>query len=327
MKKLNVTRILPVAVATALPLLFCLGCGSIMPSAQAPAAQAAPANASGVEVQRPRPVIIDWMNSNLVGVSEQPDWLAPMVLGNTNGVRSAYNIPPNDVVKYSVARNPNRDEARVQAGLLLASKTASELKQLVVTAAAQVLERGMMQTVEDITTATKLEISGLGTVCDFWQYVETTDPTYNMKTREYAYYIVYRIPQRNWSAMVEKYLIDVIGKLPDSTARMNMANAVADVARKTNVEEQRDEAEFKQELELRDQAAKNAQAQDMARINQQTVQSQNAADVARAQVQADADARYAAYRSGNATSAAIAATTAGDADWLDAVKFAADVIL
>jgi hypothetical protein len=296
-----------------------------MPSAQAPAAQAAPANASGVEVQRPKPVIIDWMNSNL-GIPEKPDWLVPLVLGNSQGVISAYGVSPDDVVKYSVATNPNRDNARVQAGLLFAAKTANELKQYVVTAAAQTLDQGQVDIVEEITTATKVETAGLGVVCDFWQHVENTDPTNNMKTRNYVYYIVYHCPQDTWNKLVAKYLLDVVGKLPDRRSQENMASALGEITEKSKTQERRDEAQFQQELDLRAQAAKDAQAREMARINQQTVQSQNAASVATAQVQADADARYAAYKYGDSTTAAVASTTAADGPWVDALKIAAGII-
>jgi hypothetical protein len=322
--KLKVTRILPVAIAAVLPLLFCLGCGST-PSAQAPAAETASVNASGVEVQRPKPVIIDWMNSNL-GIPEKPDWLAPLVLGNSQGLISAYNVPSGNVVKYSVATNANRDNARVQAGLLFAAKTANELKQYVVTAAAQTLDQGQVDIVEEITTATKVETAGLGVVCEFWQYVENTDPTNNMKTRNYVYYIVYQCPQDIWNKLVAKYLLDVVGQLPDRRSQENMASALGEITEKSKTQEQRDEAQFQQELDLRAQAARDAHAREMARINQQTIQSQNAADVAKVQAQGDSDARYAAYKSGDATTAAVASTTAADGPWVDALKVAAGVI-
>jgi hypothetical protein len=317
------------AVFAVLPLFFALGCRSTpaaqTPTAQAPAAQVAPANASGVAVQRPKPVIIDWMNSNL-GIPEKPDWLAPMVLGNYQGLISTYNIPSGDVVKYSVATNSNRDNARVQAGLLFAAKIANELKQYVVTAAAQTLDQGQADVVEEITTATKVNTSGLGVVCDFWQLVENTDPTNNMKTRNYVYYIVYRCPQNTWNQLVAKYLLDVVGKLPDRRSQENMAGALQEITQKSVTEEQRTQAQFQQDLDLRAQAAQDAQARDMARINQQTLQSQNAAELAKVQAQEDSKARWAAYRSGDATTAAVASTTAGDAPWLDALKVAAGVI-
>jgi hypothetical protein len=324
--KLKVSLILPGAVAAALSLLFALGCNST-PEARGPAAQTpvAPVNASGVEVQLPRPVVIDWMNSNL-GIPEKPDWLAPLALGNSQGLRSTYDIPPGDVVKYSVATGANRDNARVQAGLLFAAKTASELKQYVVTAAAQTLDQGQVDIVEEITTATKVDTSGLGVVCDFWQLVESTDPATGMKARDYVYYIVYRCPQNTWNQLVAKYLLDVVGQMPDRGSQENMASALQEITQRAAVEEQRSQAQFQQELDLRAQAARDAQAREIARINQQTVQSQNAADLARAQAQEDSRARWAAYRSGDAASAAVASTTAGDGPWLDALKVAAGVM-
>jgi hypothetical protein len=333
--KSNVRFALWGALAMALPLFFGLGCATSGPATQgsatqtsAPAAQAqaAPANVSGVEVQRPRPVIVDWMNSNVAGIPDTPDWLAPLVQGNSQGLRSVYDIPQGDVVKYSVATNTNRENARVQAGLLFAAKTANELKQLVVTSAAQTLDQGQVDIVEEITTATKVNTSGLGVVCDFWQFVENTDPTNNMKTRTYVYYIVYRCPQNTWNQLVAKYLLDVVGQLPDRRSQENMAGALQEVTQKSVTEERRTQAQFQQDLDLRAQAAKDAQTREMATINQRTVQSQNAADLAKVQAQEDSKARWAAYRSGDATTAAVASTTAGDAPWLDALKVAAGVL-
>jgi hypothetical protein len=210
--------------------------------------------------------------------------------------------------------------ARVQAGLLFAAKIADELKQLTVTAAAQTLDQSQVDAVEEITMAAKVNTSGLEVVCDFWQLVENMDPTNNMKIRNYVYYIVYQCPQNAWNQLVAKYLLDVVEKLPNRRSQENMASTLQDITEKSRTEEQRSQTQFQQDLDLRAQAAQDAQARKMARINQQTLQSQNAAELAKVQAQEDSKARWAAYRSGNAT------TAAGDAPWLDALKVAAGVI-
>ncbi|MDR1143335.1 MAG: hypothetical protein LBK77_03835, partial [Spirochaetaceae bacterium] len=87
------------------------------------------------------------------------------------------------------------------------------------------------------------------------------------------------------------------------------------------------DAEFRQQLRLQEQAAKDAQAREMARINQQTAQNQAMAQVAQTQVQSESDARYAAYKYGTPADAAVASTTAADFDWISALSTVADVIL
>jgi hypothetical protein len=54
----------------------------------------------------------------------------------------------------------NRDETRVQAGLLFAAQTANELKTYVMTAAAQTLNEGQIDIIEEITTAGKAGLAG-----------------------------------------------------------------------------------------------------------------------------------------------------------------------
>ena len=63
----------------------------------------------------------------------------------------------------------------------------------------------------------------------------------------------------------------------------------------------------------------------MAQINQQTAANRDASQVAEAQVKAESDARYAAYKYGDAATAAAATTTAGDLDWISALGTAGSI--
>jgi hypothetical protein len=86
-----------------------------------------------------------------------------------------------------------------------------------------------------------------------------------------------------------------------------------------NREQELSDAEFQQKLRLQEHAARDAQAREMARINRQTA-------TAAQTDQAEAAARYAAYQSGDPVSAAAAAVTAGDIDWISALSAAGNVI-
>jgi hypothetical protein len=313
------------------------GCASAPPANNpadaAPAAEPAPTateirqeqNANNVDTQPRRSTVIDWSNRN-VGEDAVPLWLKPLIKGNSGAVKSEYGVNPDSRVKFSLAQRANRDEARVQAGLLFAAQVANELKTYVMTAASQTLDEGQVDIVEEITTATKVNITGTERVADFWQLVETEDPTTRVKTREYIYYVVWAMPQATWTALTRKYVNDVIGQIPDRAVQTNVARAYGDIEAAAAREDEMSDAEFQQKLRMQEQAARDAQERDMALINQQTAQNQAMAQVAQQQVESEARARYAAYRSGDAATAAAASTTAADFDWISALSTAADIV-
>jgi hypothetical protein len=283
-------------------------------------------NANNVATQARRSTVVDWANRN-VGEESVPLWLKPLIKGNSGPVKSEYGIPSDARVKYSLAQRANRDEARVQAGLLFAAQIANELKQYVMTAAAQTLNEGQIDIVEEITTATKVNITGTERVADFWQLVETEDPSTKIKNQEYVYYVVWSMPQATWTALTRKYVNDVVGQIPDRQVQTNVARAYADIQTAADRETEMDDAEFRQKLRMQEQAARDAQAREMTKINQQTAAIAAAAQTAQAQAQAEASARYAAYKSGDPAAAAIAATTAADFDWISALGTVLDVVL
>jgi hypothetical protein len=315
-------------VLMALVFAGCKTTGTKDPAAPAPsqAEIRREQNANNVDTQPTRMTIRDWYNRS-VGEDAVPNWLKPLTRGNASVVRNEFGLGPATAsrVDYSLAQRPNRDEARVQAGLLFAAKTANSLKQYVVTAAAQSLDQGQMDIVEQVTTDTKINITGNRTVTDFWQEVEIEDVENRSKRREYIWYIVYEMDMGTWSALVRKYVNDVIGAIPDRRVQTQMANAFGEIDAKSRREEVMTDAEFDLRLRLQEQAAKDAQEQAMARINQQTALGTAQAQVAQTQVQAESDARYAAYKYGDAATAAAASTTAADFDWISALSTANQV--
>jgi outer membrane murein-binding lipoprotein Lpp len=165
-------------------------------------------------------------------------------------------------VKFSLAQRANREEARVQAGLLFAAQIAAELKTYVVTAAGQTLDAGQLDIVEEITTATKVNISGMERKADFWRLVETEDPSTRAKSREYLYYVVWAMPQATWTALTWKYVKDVVGKLPDGAVQTNVARAYGDIQAAADRQTEMTDAEFQQRLRLQEQSARDAEERD-----------------------------------------------------------------
>ena len=280
-----------------------------------------------VETRPLKKTVLDWSDRTM-GQDQTPAWLKPLVInGNGEEVRAAFGIAGGDTVKFSVAQRANLDEARLLSGLLFAQKTAQELKQYVCIGAASRLDQAQMDMVEEISTATKVTMSGTQRVADFWQLVETENPGTRTKARGYVYYIVWTMDEALWTQVVRKFVNDVIGQIPDRAVQTQLANAYTEIDAAARREEQRSDAEFQRQVNLQAQAARDAQERAMAGINAQTAANAAAAEVAQTQVLAEARARAAAYRSGDPAVAAAASTTAADFDWIDALTTAADVLI
>jgi len=274
-------------------------------------------NDANVSAQPMPSRVLDWSNRNM-GEPQAPPWLKSLLRGNSQAVKQEFGLNPNAKVKYSLAQRSNRDEARVSSTLLFNQQIATELKNYVVTAAAQTLNQGQMDIVEEITTATKVIVTGNRNVAEFWQLVETTDDRSGARSREYLYYIVWSMEPDIWDQIVRKYVNDVIGKLPDRQVQTNVANAFNDIAAASRRETELNDRDFQRMIDERARAAENAQEREMARIR-----SGAQADIA--QAKADSAARYAAYKSGDPTVTAVASTTAGDVDWIKALSTASKV--
>jgi len=313
--KEKMTTVVAIVIAAILVLAACKS----QPQAAAPTPEEIKKeqNSQNVTTQPMSSRILDWSNRN-IGEADVPPWLKSLVKGNSQIVKQEFGISPNARVKYSLAQQANRDEARALSALYFNQQIANELKTYVVTAAGSTLNQAQMDIVEEITTATKVNITGAGRVADFWQLVETTDQR-SGAVRNYLYYIVWSMEQSIWDQLVRKYVNDVIGKIPDRQVQTNVANAYNDIATASRRETELSDRDFQRMVDERSKAAQNAQELEMARIR-------SGAQVNIAQARADSVARYAAYRSGDPVVAAIASTTAADIDWISALSTAAKVM-
>jgi len=268
--------------------------------------------------------VLDWSNRNM-GEEQTPPWLKALLRGNSQAVKQEFGINPNARVKYSLAQRANRDEARVQSTLNFNQQIATELKNYVSTGAGSRLEREQMDIVEKTTTATEVTVTGNRNVAEFWQLVETTDDRSGARSREYLYYIVWSMEPNIWDQLVRYYVNKVIGDIPDSQVKRDLANAFNDIAAASRRETELSDRDFQLMVDERLKAAEYAQERDLARIRSGTQVNVAQADAAARAAEAESNARYAAYRSGNPTVAAIASTTAGDIDWIKALSTAAKV--
>jgi len=312
-------------IAAALAVIFVLAsCKSQQSAAPTQAEIKKEQNELNVTTKPMPSRVLDWSNRNM-GEPQVPPWLKSLLRGNSQAVKQEFELNPNARVKYSLAQRPNRDEARVSSTLLFNQQIATELKNYVVTAAAQTLNQGQMDIIEEITTATKVVVTGNRNVAEFWQLVETTDDKSGAKSREYLYYIVWSIEPSIWDQIVRKYVNDVIGKLPDRQVQTNVANAFNDIAAASRRENELSERDFQLMVDERSRAAENAHEREMARIQSGAQVGVAQADSAARAAEAESKARYAAYKSANPTVVAVASTTAGDVDWIKALSTAAKV--
>ena len=291
------------------------GCASAPADKPLPlAAYAAPAPAANnINVSPVQSTIIDWNNRNL-GQANFPPWLKAYLVNNREDlVRQEFNLPEGTVIRIGQAERPNREEARVLAGLMFDQKIANELKQYVVAGQAESLNQGQLQIVEQITNTTKVTVTGARALPDFWQYIEKDDN--GVKTRSYVWYTIYAIDANTWSQVVAKYLYDVAGQIPDPAVKQQIANSFNTIDEQTKHGQEISDADFRQKIELMNKQVDNLQQQDMAKINQQTAQTAAAATVAAA----DANTLKAAYASGNPAIVAAASLTPNDVDWVKAL--------
>jgi hypothetical protein len=311
--------------AAALLAAFVVGCASKQQGSGdlAPLKKGATARGAGMSEKAFDSTIKDWSNRSMGQVS-QPGWLVPLTLeNNENAFRSAFNVDDSYRVLWSVGDDRNIENARIDSELFFAQKTANELKQHVLAAASRQANQGQVERLQEITAVTKVDMSGTARVTDFWQLVDTVED--GSKSRRYIYYTVYTIPKATWSLIGRKYVNDIIGKVPDMETKKLVAAAYGDIEPEINAERQWTADQRRLQLELQAQAAKNQQAQAMASINQQTAKNQAMSEVAKTQVQSEADARYAAYKYGDAAMVAEASTDADDFDWINAMNTAAKV--
>jgi hypothetical protein len=254
-----------------------------------------------VEVAPTKQVVLDWSDRSM-GQESAPVWLKPLVINkNDKPFKDAMGIGANDIVKFNVATNIKRNTAMTIADVQFAVNLARELKTNVLAEAANALDpdTGEFDVVNVATTRTKVTLTGWNRAADFWQEIETVNPATNEKSRVFQYYIVYTTSADIWDKLVAKYLLDVVGQLPEKKTQQTMAKLLNELQNDTRKEEARSDAQFRAELEAQQLALKTVT---------------NAVD------------RQAALKTGDPAKIAAAATTPDDGDYLAALALAAGVL-
>ncbi|MCL2834738.1 MAG: hypothetical protein FWD78_16325 [Treponema sp.] len=311
MKKYFVYFVLILALAAAFTLTAA-GCAGAPAEKPLPpvGSYAGPApSANKTKASPARSTIVDWNNRNL-GQADTPPWLRAYLINNREDlVRQEFNLPDGTVIRVGQAERPDREEARVLAGLMFSQKIANELKQYVVSGQAASLSQGQMQIVEQVTNAAKVTVTGARALPDFWQCIEKDDN--GVKTRSYIWYTVYAIDANTWNQVVAKYLYDVAAQITDPAVKQQIANSFNDIDLETKQVNIISDEEFRQKLDLMNKQVDNFQKQTTIGSNQQTVQA--AANTT------DANALKAAYASGNPGVVAATSLTPNDTDWVKAL--------
>jgi hypothetical protein len=99
-------------------------------------------------------------------------------------------------------------------------------------------------------------MTGAQKVSDFWQQVEKNND--GVKSRTYIWYTVYAFPGDTWGQLTRKYVNDVIGQIPDRPVQTQIANAFKEIDAEAKRNNERSNAEFRQQLQLQMQAAQTA---------------------------------------------------------------------
>jgi hypothetical protein len=175
-----------------------------------------------------------------------------------------------------------------------------ELKTAVLARAAAILDGGEYEATNEAVLEAKATLTGLSTAAEFWQLIETENMESRQKEQNYVYYIVYSIRPDIWDGITAKYLADVVGKVPDTKTQQKVASMFKELQEDTKREQVRSDAQF--ELELRAQEAALTAA-----------------------VKGNAATQQAALKSGDPAQIASAVTTAGDTDFVAALRAAAGV--
>jgi hypothetical protein len=333
-------------------LMVLAGCAGAPPPAKTNEAVGITPQEANTVTKPTRQVILDWSDRSM-GQEENPAWLKPLIINkNPAPFRQAMGLTNDTIVKYAVFTNRNRNVAGTVALVQFNAQIARELKTAVLARAAAILDRGEFDATNDAVLEAKVTLTGLSTAAEFWQLVETENLETRQKEQNYVYYIVYTIRPDIWDGITAKYLLDVVGKIPDSKTQQKAASMLNELKEDTKREQERSDAEFQLELAAREKAidaqlAADVKAQDaqiardertdrtaertqIAQINQQTAQNRNQAQTAQTQIVAssveNSATQQAALRSGDPVQIAAATTTTDDTDYVAALRTAAGVI-
>src|SRR5574344_236881 len=351
---INMKKIISVALI-AFAVIVATGCASTNTAEKSAVQAEKKTNANGVEVAGYKTTIRDW-SGRTVGTEAVPGWLEPATRGNftkfiaqndLSGSSSEYRLAVFDAGTADVRG------AEMRVEMAYARKIARELSQSINTWAAQSTNSGSLDTKtrdaisERTQTQSTAEITGHKQIYQFWQIVEIDDGS--GKTEKHA--IIYQIYQINpdaWAKTVAKYIKQVVGDLPnDVTVEQSQVNDMLktmmnDAHNPIELTQQQQkqalEADKKmldldakskeKDIDLKDEQLEKEKQLALVTISQngETERTKIRTDAATAQTKSLADAKAVAYASGNPVAQQAASITKDDADWVNAMSLAQNIL-
>jgi septum formation inhibitor MinC len=270
-------------------------------------------------------VVRDWSDRS-IGEVANPAWLLSARRGKFDAFKSEFGIDPSYICRVGTGTNVNRNAALNQADVLFAAQLAQELRQKVEVRAANAMDSeiddGEYAGVRNAALEAKVTMAGFQRVTDFWQQQEVTGADGRKQVR-YVAYIIYAVQPDAWDKVVARYLMDIVGQLPEKKTQQAIAGMFEELKEDTRREVGKTEAQWRAEIEAQKQAVENQQQLAMAQTPGGVVAARAAGETARTQAIEDARTLRTAIRSGDPVAIAAATVSAGDYDAVAALAAAA----
>lgn len=301
---------------------------------------------SGMKVQANKTYLRDWTGRTL-GTESRPEWLMEAFQNNYGKVKDKFGIAAEDIVKVSTVTAGDVKGAQMYADLNYARLVATELQRNICVTAAEKARNGDIsektrQAIEQVTTSqSQVEISGHEKKAEFFHIIDEEDAVSGKMTRKCVIYQVYVIPEKTWAKTAAIYLKKILGDIPEDLSpeqkdvkdliNTMMADARHPVA--MSQQEKAFELEAKRRMltvqeNLAPEQQKAQAAQELLKISQEgnTERTRIKAEAQTKQVEAQADARTAAYLSGNKIVQTAAFVTPEDANSIAAEELAFSIL-
>jgi hypothetical protein len=274
-------------------VLFMAGCAS-QKEAALESSPRSPAETALAEAQRTADSqrVRDWKNRGL-GEDSSPAWIMPASRGNWKIFKQDWEMRSDKVLKIYQFQAPRLNAALTIAEVQYMGHLARELKTTVLNEAGSALDQASDEydAVNNAVLKAKVTLAGHERLTDFWQLIETTDPS-GKKVSVYNVYVVYAYDPDVWSKIVAKYLSDVVQEIPNRETQRTIAAMFQKIDEETRYPPEKSEAQFRAEIRAQQAALQRPLSE---------------------------AARREAYRSGDPVKIAAASVTPDDVDYIAAL--------
>jgi hypothetical protein len=340
------------------------------PGAAQPGTSREMENESGVTIAAIKTKILDWQGRT-ARAPAIPQWIADIQLNrfdNAAGELSEQDIG-SSIYRGLTISGPDLRGAQMRTDLNFARTIARELQQSInvfLASSSNGMPQGTTEAMKELTqTKSQVELSGARQVAEFWQTVESEDPTNGRKTRETILYRMYGFKREDWAAITGGFVQKILDQLParqrpeEKDVADMLAAMLGDARHPVELSQKEKEMQLaaqdrmvNAQIDLMPAEQRRAAQMELAKLyadtsvtlnrqnseraitlNEQnnqalTQRTQAVAQSAAEQVNAvsQSNAERAAYSSGSPVLQTAAATTAADKPLVDAAKVAARII-